>query len=336
MDPTWTVQWFKSILILLDDLSVSIDPSSSIGGGDYVLISHAHGDHVAGFRSKGSKICSSLTAELYSVCYGGRVNEATLLHLPAALKLDSLSIELKEAGHILGSAQFLLSHPEHGVLVYTGDLNVEGSIVTSPADVLNCDVLIVDATFGHPHLKFPPRERLYESIATWTQSVVNAGGTAVLYAHPLGKAQELVKVLNQYVDIEPAVHPKIAKVNEVYAKAGVKLRYIEEDREVREALRGGGAYIVPLRPRPSKLEAANPYKAVVTGWAAVFEYNAFDKAFPLSGHSSFPTLIEYVKQVGARRVYTLGYYAEEMANWIRKRLRIEACSLASRLINRAG
>lgn len=331
MSSPWLIKWFHSTLILLEELSLSMDPMSMNGGGDVVLITHAHGDHVAGFRSKSIKICSSPTAELYLAYYrkDDIAGEVKLLDPPSYLKLDDLRIEPKEAGHILGSNQFLLSHPSYGLLVYTGDLNVEGSIVSRPAEFLKCDELIIDTTFGHPSINFPPRERLYEEIVSWVKRVAGEGCIAMLYAYPLGKAQELVKLLNEYASIEPMVHSTIARVNKVYERTGVKLRYVMEDlcREFKDGSRGG-IYILPIRCFKPDVKLPKAYRAIFTGWAAKFSFSCFEKAFPLSSHSPYPLLMEYIAQTGARRVYTLGRYAREASKQIQKKLEIKAYPLS--------
>jgi len=316
MPLSWGPRWFKSVLILLEDLSISIDPQGSSDVGDIVLISHAHGDHVAGFKSQGVKVCSEATAELYRAQFKKKV-EARLQQLPSALSFGDLEIRLAEAGHVLGSSQFQLLHPERGCLVYTGDLNVDGSIIHSPPPVLSCDELVVDATFGHPLLKFPLRNGLYSEISKWVSKTIQEGYIPVLHAHPLGKAQEVIKVLNEYLGIEPVVHPRIARINQVYIKYGVDLAF-KTLNPLYEGVRGE-AYIAPISPRPLPTPFSKVKNAVVTGWALVFNFSAFDKAFPLSNHSGFPSLIEYVSSSGAKKVYTIGYYAEEMASWLRRR-----------------
>jgi putative mRNA 3-end processing factor len=329
MPSTWRPRWFNSTLLLLDELAVSIDPKGLEGSGDLVLISHAHGDHVAGFRLRGLKVCSEATAELYHAQFGRSVS-AKLQQLPSKLHFESLELRLEEAGHLLGASQFQLYHPEMGCLTYTGDLNVEGSIIHRPPPVLDCDVLVVDATFGHPLLKFPPRQELYEEVVKWVSRTVEEGYTPVLHAHSVGKAQEVVKVLNEYLGLEPLVHPKVARVSEVYLKHGVSLRFKSLKPPLEEGLKGCEVFVAPLLHRPLRAPLKKMRNAVVTGWASVFSYSAFDKAFPLSGHSGFPELVSYIEATGARRVYTLGYYAEEMAGWLRKRCRLEAEALSGR------
>src|SRR5262249_6558024 len=60
--------------------------------------------------------------------------------------------------------------------------------------------------------------------------------------------------------------------------------------------------------------------AVITGWAidpsCRFRYQC-DAAFPLSDHADFCDLIEFVKQVAPRKVYTLHGYAADFAPTLR-------------------
>ena len=61
--------------------------------------------------------------------------------------------------------------------------------------------------------------------------------------------------------------------------------------------------------------------AVVTGWAMEagcrFRHQA-DAAFPLSDHADFPDLIEFVRRVSPRRVYTLHGFAADFAQTLRE------------------
>jgi Cft2 family RNA processing exonuclease len=69
--------------------------------------------------------------------------------------------------------------------------------------------------------------------------------------------------------------------------------------------------------------------AVLTGWAidsgCRFRYQA-DAAFPLSDHADFPDLLEFVKRVAPKRVFTLHGYATEFATKLREQ-GIEAWAL---------
>jgi len=70
--------------------------------------------------------------------------------------------------------------------------------------------------------------------------------------------------------------------------------------------------------------------AVLTGWAVDpscrFRYGA-DAAFPLSDHADFPDLIEMVKRVNPKKVYTLHGFAADFAERLRE-LGFDAHSLS--------
>ena len=70
--------------------------------------------------------------------------------------------------------------------------------------------------------------------------------------------------------------------------------------------------------------------AILTGWAVDsncrYRYRC-DAAFPLSDHADFPDLVEFVKQVRPKKVYTLHGFAADFAQHLRQ-LGFEAHSLS--------
>src|SRR6185369_523996 len=60
--------------------------------------------------------------------------------------------------------------------------------------------------------------------------------------------------------------------------------------------------------------------AILTGWAvdpnARYRYQC-DAAFPLSDHADFPDLLELVKRVRPKKVYTLHGFASDFAQTLR-------------------
>ena len=191
----WSIHWYKGILILLDNLSLSVDPLSKASEGDFVLISHAHSDHIAGFKINKPKLTSYLTLKLYEAQSGRRLFNVLSTFLNSqCFSLGPLDIEVYESGHILGSVQFLFKH-RCGSLAYTGDLNLEKTLVTNPGYQLECDQLIIDATYGHPEISFPNRALLYNEIADFVEALVKIGSPPAFLAYSIGKAQELIACL---------------------------------------------------------------------------------------------------------------------------------------------
>ncbi|KAF1914589.1 beta-lactamase-like protein [Ampelomyces quisqualis] len=102
------------------------------------------------------------------------------------------------AGHVLGAAMFLMEIAGLKIL-FTGDYSREDDrhlvSATAPAGV-KVDVLITESTFGiSTHTPRVEREaQLMKSIT----DVLNRGGRALLPVFALGRAQELLLILDEY------------------------------------------------------------------------------------------------------------------------------------------
>ena len=231
----------------------------------------------------------------------------------------SHGITFHNAGHVLGSAQC-----EINGTVYTGDMLTDSPLLGG-AKPLDCDSLVIETTFGLPEYVFPPREEIISDISKWVKLNYGAGRTVVLGGYSLGKAQELTKIVAE-LGIPVLVHPKIARINGVYEKAGVGLGdWLSTDSdEAREIARGAFVAVMPFHQvKPKLLETIarqNGTKvaaALATGWA--LKNGMKSKAFPLSDHADFPSLIDYVEQAHPRRIYTVHGFANEFARQLQRR-----------------
>ncbi|MCC6023886.1 MAG: MBL fold metallo-hydrolase, partial [Thaumarchaeota archaeon] len=64
-------------------------------------------------------------------------------------------------------------------------------------------------------------------------------------------------------------------------------------------------------------------------WALRYRPSGFDAAFPLSGHADFSGLVRYAEESGAKQIYLVHGFADELAKHLRRRgLRAEALSRA--------
>jgi putative mRNA 3-end processing factor len=330
LPPEWNLHWFKGILLLLDDRSISFDPLSADSEGDLLLISHAHGDHIGGFRSRKPKIASQITVELYEAYHKRKVSHL----LPAffhsqRIHLGDISVETHSAGHILGASQFLFRHRSH-TLVYTGDMNIEKTQVTEAAPHLRCDELIIDSTYGHPEMIFPPREEVYEEIIDWTYSQIISGRTPTFFAYPIGKAQELIKLFNRETDLDVVADEHIVRVNEIYEKYGEKLRYFSAASEAgKEALAAGDCVHITSnrKGRLSHIDPTRVATATTTGLSMIWKFRPYDKAFTLSNHSDFQGIVTYIRDAKPRRVYTFGFFAPVLARWLERKEGLRAVAL---------
>jgi cleavage and polyadenylation specificity factor subunit 3 len=101
------------------------------------------------------------------------------------------------AGHVLGASMFLIEIDGVKIL-YTGDYSREEDRHLRPAELPNCevDVLIVESTYGVQVHEM--RDKREEKFTKTVHEVVKRGGKCLLPVFALGRAQELLLILNEH------------------------------------------------------------------------------------------------------------------------------------------
>src|SRR3970282_988885 len=82
-------------------------------------------------------------------------------------------------------------------LGYSGDLCLEATLTAEKAEVVECDVLVLESTFGLPRYVFPPKDEVLLQIRRFVDDALSDGATPVLLGYALGKAQEILKYLGE-------------------------------------------------------------------------------------------------------------------------------------------
>jgi putative mRNA 3-end processing factor len=282
------------------------------------FVSHAHGDHIG---RHDRTIATAATISLMRHRLGEPKRRRTEA-LPAAFRapfgLGELTLELFPAGHVLGSAQLRVTGKAGVALGYTGDLCTEPTHAAEPAEVMPCDVLVVESTFGHPRYVFPPKEETLRAIRKFVDDALGDGATPVLLGYALGKAQEILKYLAD-AGYRCAAHPVVHAVNRVYEAHGVAFPNVRSLPP--EGPEAGEVVVAPphLARSPAMRGVRRRRTAVLTGWAidGARHFHA-DAAFPLSDHADFPSLVRYAKATGASRVFTVHGFSDVLAAALRK------------------
>ncbi|KAL8946567.1 MAG: hypothetical protein Q9222_007052 [Ikaeria aurantiellina] len=127
--------------------------------------------------------------------------------------ISSIRITPYPAGHVLGAAMFLIEIAGLKIL-FTGDYSREDDRHLISAEVpkgIKIDVLITESTFGiASHMPRPERETaLMKSIT----GILNRGGRVLMPVFALGRAQELLLILDEYW----ARHPQYQRIPIYYA-----------------------------------------------------------------------------------------------------------------------
>ncbi|MFX1565153.1 MAG: MBL fold metallo-hydrolase [Promethearchaeota archaeon] len=270
-----------------------------------ICISHAHSDHIAGFKSNIRKIVTPETLEIYKSLAGKSPNVHTIHLGKQFTSNDGVSIQLQPAGHMLGAVQFIVER-NGARLVYTGDFNLQSTMTANGAKPIPCDVLLMEATYGRPDAVFPPREQVYTEIVEWISQELKEGKIPVFRVYATGKAQEIIRIINTFLTVPVIVESTIAKISKVYQQNNIPLNFFDQQSdEAREIIRQGSfVYLTSGNLSDARSQFAHPItKAVATGWARIFPMKKFDKSFVLSAHADFHQLIDYVKQAKPRAVY---------------------------------
>lgn len=281
------------------------------------FVSHAHGDHIG---RHDRTIATAATLALMRHRLGEakrRKTEALPAVFGSPFGLGEMTLELFPAGHVLGSAQIRVTRAGLA-LGYTGDLCTEPTHAAERAQVMPCDVLVVESTFGHPRYVFPPKEETLAQVRAFVDRALCDGDTPVLLGYAVGKSQEILKYLSG-AGYRCAAHPVVQAVNRVYEAHGVTFPNVRA--------------LPPEGPEPGEVVVAPPHlcrgpamrgvrkrrTAILTGWAidgSGFHRGA-DAAFPLSDHADFPSLVRYAKATGASRVFTVHGFADVLAGALR-------------------
>jgi Cft2 family RNA processing exonuclease len=245
-----------------------------------------------------TKYANSKTISLYKAVSRRNVENVKPLTYGRRLRVEGFEVTAYNAGHILGSTLFKVDTGE-GVVVYTGDLNCNDTIITSAAHPIRCDILITESTFGKTAYTFPPRYQIYRHMVQWAVDNVKNGRPPVFYVYTLGKAQEIIKVLNKFTELDISVDPRIAEVNKVYAQSKIKLK------AHLNGLEHGMNKSVLISPNYllASHTADRGIPAVATGWALRSSWRI--SAFPLSSHADFLQLMNFTKESKPKKVYTL-------------------------------
>lgn len=295
-----------------------LDAHQPVGPGETVFVSHAHSDHTA---DHAEVILTEPTRRLMRARVGGTRTEhvlpfgqsVDLRDLLARPHLPHTALTLLPAGHVLGSAMSLLESDD-GSLLYTGDFKLRAGASSEPCQTRHADTLVMETTFGRPEYVFPPTAEVLAGILRFCREAIDNDEIPILLGYSLGKAQEILAALRD-AGLPTMLTDAVARLTAVYEGLGIPFPSVSSLDPARAA---GHVVVAPpggnLQALRRKLGSTRV--AVLTGWAinpgCRFQYQA-DAAFPLSDHADYPDLVDLVRRVNPRRVFTLHGFAAEFA-----------------------
>ena len=299
--------------LYLPEMDFWLDPWDA---KESAFVSHAHADH---FSRHGKALCSTVTGRLLRTRFHMAETRLEAYGFGEMIERDGFRMRMLPAGHIAGSAMLHVTRKKDGAtLLYTGDFKVRRGRTTEPVNFINADTLIMETTFGLPHLVFPGQMEVEAAVLRFVNDAITDGEIPVLFGYSLGKAQEAVALLAEH-GIPVLSHPKVAEMTDACRAAGIAL---PEPVAFEGFALPGHAVVAPPNAVRAKLFRGlkNMRTAMLTGWAlqpgAFYRYRV-EAIIPMSDHADHAGLHECVTRVRPKRVLTVHGYAKEFAAELR-------------------
>jgi len=205
-------------------------PEFSLADLDAVVVSHAHLDHTGflpylyHYGYEGPIYCTTPTRDLMTLLQMDHIDIAhregnplpfNIKHVQKSIKhtitLDygevtdispDIRLTLHNAGHILGSAMahMHIGDGQHN-MVYTGDFKYERSRLLEPATVKfpRVETVVMESTYGGHEDVQPSRNNAEKQMMKTIYKTLKRGGKVLLPVFAVGRAQELMIVLEEYM-----------------------------------------------------------------------------------------------------------------------------------------
>lgn len=312
-----------------------IDPWKSV---DAAVVTHAHADHATG--GCGKYVASANTIALMRSRMSG-IDVAEPLAFGERRRMGETTVSLHPAGHVLGSAQVRVEPDDGGdVWCVTGDYKVEADATCEAFEVVDCDVLLTESTFGLPIYRWDDSAAVFEQINAWWRANAAAGRTSVLLAYSLGKAQRVLGGLD--ASIGPiGVHGALRGPTGVYREAGIALPAVVHATASNAGdLKGVGMVVCPPSASGSgwlkKFRGSGGTRiGMVSGWMRVRgrrRWQSVDTGFVLSDHADWDGLLATIRESGARRVGVTHGSSEALARYVREEMGLESFVVPTRYV----
>lgn len=239
-------------------------------------------------------------------------------------------ITLVYADHIVGAAQVLVEDQHGGRVAYTGDFRIEET------PVLECDTLVVEATYGNPGCNRNFNIDIRQLIVSMVEKRLRDGAVYIFGYH--GKLQEVMQILsNADVNVPFIMPERVYNLSRVCERHGMNLGCLtlSTAEEAKELLDKDLPCIAFYHMNSRGTIGLDAHRICVSGWefrSACRQVGRKEHVVALSDHSDFNGLIEYVKRSKPKQVITDNFrvsYGDILAREIHKRLGIPATAMPS-------
>ena len=310
-------------------IDVFIDPPQA---RTRAIITHGHSDHAR--YGHGAVLATADTIAVMQERYGPDcAGSFQAVDYGEPVRIDGVTVTLYPAGHILGSAQVLLEYEGQRIVV-TGDYKRLPDATAQPFELVACDLLVTEATFGLPVFQHPRPEA---EIARLLRSVRdNPERAHVIGCYALGKAQRMISLLRQSgYDAPIYLHGAMVRLCALYEERGVVLGDLRHSLDIPKDQLKGQIVVAPpsaIKDRWSR-RLPDPVLAVASGWMSVKQrarQSGVELPLVISDHADWNELRATIAETGAQTVWVTHGREDALVYWCQQQglvaepLRIEA------------
>lgn len=281
------------------------------------VVTHFHSDHTLNLELSARRcrfvVGTPATLEALQVL-GAEVSKNKLVALDygRALSMGNEKLTLVYSRHVMGSAQVLVEEEEGVREGYTGDFKVPGTKV-----MRDLDLLVIDATYGAPHMVRPFKGEVEDLLADLVASLLGRGMPVTIFAY-YGKMQEVMEILRERGVTAPYLMPRKAyELTKVAVRYGAKVTdFHSEDGEESKEIERTGWYVRFLHYNSSRRSlSGRSFQVYVTG-RHLFDvpvrelgYDGTRFMVALSDHADFEETLLYVEEARPRALVVDSYRA---------------------------
>ena len=297
---TWLTVRPEGLFVVPGDFHV--DPVRPV---ERAVITHGHADHA---RPNHRQVLATpetlaIMRQRYGEAAGGNLQP---LSYGETIRLGAVDLALAPAGHVLGSAQAVLTYAGYRVVV-SGDYKRREDPTCAGFEPVSCDLFITEATFGLPVFRHPPPEselqRLFCSLNLFPERAHAVG----VYA--LGKCQRLIALIRRAGYDRPIyLHGALTGLCDLYRAHGVELGDLRPATAAgKEEMRGQIVMAPPsaIADRWAR-RLPDPVVAAASGWMRVRQrakQRGVELPLVVSDHADWDELCATMLETGAEEIW---------------------------------
>jgi putative mRNA 3-end processing factor len=204
-------------------------------------------------------------------------------------------------------------------IVVTGDYKRLPDRTAQAFELVECDLIVTEATFGLPVFQHPKPS---DEIARLLRSVASFPERAhVIGCYALGKAQRVISLLRESgYDAPIYLHGAMIRLCDLYVERGIPLGELRHSLDIPKAELAGQIVIAPpgaIKDRWSR-RLPDPVLAVASGWMSVKQrakQSGVELPLVISDHADWNELRKTITETKAQTVWVTHGREDALVYW---------------------